>query len=154
MTLATALLGDRNAAEDVVHDVFAMLVSEVGRLGNGSNISSFLTTCVRNRALDVCRRRKHQARTGSTALLMFPDKKTSDPSEQSVGEERRQILMAAVQELPDGLRETVSLRIWGGLTFEEIGKIQRVTKAAAHNKYQQALAQMREVLACFEGGVK
>ena len=57
LTLATGITGDRHAADDVMHDVFATLLNETWRLGNGTDVMGFLVVSVRNGALDVLRRR-------------------------------------------------------------------------------------------------
>lgn len=55
-------------------------------------------------------------------------------------------LAKAVEKLPEHLREAVSLRIWGDLSFPEIGKITGVSENTAASRFRYALEQLREHL--------
>jgi RNA polymerase sigma-70 factor (ECF subfamily) len=59
----------------------------------------------------------------------------------------RACLAAAVQELPDDLREVVVLRIWGDLTFPAIAQLTGVPCATATSRYRYALEHLRGHLA-------
>ena len=50
VTLAAALLHDRNAAEDVVHDVFVSFIQMAGRFRLTGSLKGYLSTCVANNA--------------------------------------------------------------------------------------------------------
>lgn len=151
VTLAAALTGDRVASEDIVHDVFAMLTKERWRLRNGSNPSAFLTTCVRNKALDAVRLRKRRRLPDAADPNEWLDKKAQEPMLQAVEEEETQRLLAAVAALPEDLRDVVSLRIWGEMTFEDICRVQDVAASTAHSRYQAALEALRRILQDGEG---
>ena len=151
VTLAAALTGDRAASEDIVHDVFAMLTKERWRLRNGSNPSAFLTTCVRNKALDAVRLRKRRPPAHAADPHELLDSKARDPLLQAAGEEEAQRLLAAVLALPEELRDVVSLRIWGEMTFEDICRVQGVAASTAHSRYQAALEALKRILQDREG---
>jgi len=55
-------------------------------------------------------------------------------------------LAKAVRELPEHLREALTLRIWGGLSFPEIGAVTDVSENTAASRYRYALEQLRETL--------
>jgi RNA polymerase sigma-70 factor, ECF subfamily len=147
LILAAALTTDWASAEDVVHDAFATMIREHWRLGNGFNLEGFLIVCVRNRALDVCRseklRKPAQPHTDSEI-----DRRASDPGVRVAADEERELLLNAVRQLAPDLRDALSLRIWGGLSFEEIGQLQDIAKSSAHDRYRQAL---HEVRTAFQG---
>ena len=138
LTLAVALTGERHAAEDVVHDVFARLLRDTARLGNGHDTRGYLATCVRNRAVDVLRTRSRHARH---VERVGRDREThAPPAALCVAQdEESDRLLCAVAALPDPLRETLSLRIWGGMSFERIAELQGTVKSTAHARYAQAL---------------
>lgn len=81
--LATILLHDDAESKDVVHDVFAQLLSDTRSLREDT-AESFLLTCVRNRCLNVMRNRQIQERIGRLYLL---DLETSILSEPQLREE-------------------------------------------------------------------
>ena len=57
LTLATAFLGDANAAEDVLHDVFCKFIQSRERIKLKGNLKGYLGTCVANLARDKIRSR-------------------------------------------------------------------------------------------------
>lgn len=146
LTLGMAITGDRSCAEDVVHDVFTTLLKETWRLGSAADILPFLVVSVRNGALDLLRRRsrrqareiEHTERVGSPA---------ADPPGLSAQAEEMERVLQQVSRLPEELKETLSLRTWGGRTFDEIAELQKVTKSTAHARFNQALDQLRRGLA-------
>lgn len=56
------------------------------------------------------------------------------------------ILRDAVQNLPEKLREVLTLKIWGGLTFAEIGKLLSLSNNTAASRYRYALEQLQKKL--------
>ncbi len=143
LTLATALTGDRGAAEDVVHDVFASLIEQPRRVRGGRNLAAFLSVCARNRALDWLRARKRRATPQAVEAVPANNPGRDDPVERASRREEEEILLAMVGGLPQELREVLALRIWGGLGFREIADLRGVAKSTAHARYRQALRNMR-----------
>ena len=56
-------------------------------------------------------------------------------------------LRDAVRSLDDPLREAVTLRHVGGLTFEQLGEALGVSKSGAVQRYRQAVAKIQDFLA-------
>jgi RNA polymerase sigma-70 factor (ECF subfamily) len=54
--------------------------------------------------------------------------------------------LQAMERLDDDLRETLVAKIWGHLSFEEIGQTSGMSAATAFRRYQQALEQLRQRL--------
>jgi len=61
-------------------------------------------------------------------------------------DEDAEILRQAVKELKDKLREVITLKVWGGLTFAEIGKTLSISNNTAASRYRYALEQLQENL--------
>jgi RNA polymerase sigma-70 factor (ECF subfamily) len=66
-------------------------------------------------------------------------------ADQSQGLQHQEAI-EAVWNLPDEMREVITARIWGGLTFEEIGTICELSTATAARRYHEALTQLRHQL--------
>ena len=143
LTLAMGLTGERSLAEDVVHDVFASLIEEPGRLRDGKNILGFLAVCTRNRAYDLSRKRKRMEGHATGISASLRNGVDNDPVEQAALGEEQQALLGAVSRLSGDLREVVSLRVWGELTFEEIAGLQGTSKSTAHARYRGGLQKLR-----------
>ncbi len=53
---------------------------------------------------------------------------------------------AALESLSGQEREVVVARLWGGLTFNEIGRLTGTSDSTAHRRYEAALTSLREKL--------
>ncbi|MBO5601034.1 MAG: sigma-70 family RNA polymerase sigma factor [Prevotella sp.] len=56
---ATRLLKDKEAAEDIVQEVFVQLIQQGKPLDERKSISNYLTTILHNKIIDVFRKAKH-----------------------------------------------------------------------------------------------
>jgi RNA polymerase sigma-70 factor (ECF subfamily) len=104
------------------------------------NPAAWLFRAVRYRAINAGRsrrRRQHHeaaaARNRSLVLVAPPDEPL--PAEE---------VAAAIAGLPEDEREVVVARLWGELTFREIGQVTGTSESTAHRRYQEALARLRE----------
>ena len=55
-----------------------------------------------------------------------------------------QTAAAVLESLALEQREIVIARIWGGLSFEQIGRLVSVSDSAAHRRYEAALSALRQ----------
>ncbi|MDB4438274.1 sigma-70 family RNA polymerase sigma factor, partial [bacterium] len=60
--------------------------------------------------------------------------------------EEAELLRKEVKDLPDKLREVLTLKIWGGLTFAEIGELLNISHNTAASRYRYALEQLQKKL--------
>jgi len=60
--------------------------------------------------------------------------------------EEAAMLREEVENLPEKLREVLTLKIWGGLTFAEIGTLLTVSQNTAASRYRYALEQLQKKL--------
>lgn len=125
--------------EDVVQEAFL-------RLGDldcePENPGAWLFRVVRNLAFDASlaasRRRKHEARAAAESPAWFSPE-TSDRLDPSEAE-------AALRALPREEREVIVAHLWGGLTFEQIGRTIGASSSTAHRLYGRGLQTLRERL--------
>lgn len=61
-------------------------------------------------------------------------------------DEESDILREAVDSLGEKLREVVTLKIWGGLTFKEIAETMAISPNTAASRYRYALEQLERKL--------
>ncbi|MHC4647934.1 MAG: sigma-70 family RNA polymerase sigma factor, partial [Planctomycetota bacterium] len=123
MTLATALLYDKNAAEDVVQDVFVTLIKSPAKFRLTRSLKGYLIACVANSA----RNRNKAGRRHPTLELdeVAPAVSASESPDLSAifGEQLHQLARALVQ-LPYQQRETVLLHLYSDMKFKAIAKLQ------------------------------
>jgi len=58
----------------------------------------------------------------------------------------RSAVETSLQSLPLEAREIVVARIWGKLSFQQIGKLIGASSSTAHRRYESALKQIRDSL--------
>jgi RNA polymerase sigma-70 factor, ECF subfamily len=130
-------------AEDIVQEAFVRYWRHQRHLPGEP--MALMVTSIRRAALDLLRRdhrrvgREERAFTGereNIALFQLPLE----------GEERRAGIEDALRRLPPEQREVLVLKIWGELTFEEIGSELVVSPNTAASRYRYALAALRQEL--------
>ena len=145
LTLAANLLGDGDAAEDVVQDVFISFVQSVENFNLRGSLKSYLATCVANRARDCIRKRNRQRAVAvNDTEQMISD--ANEPVQLVINSEELQRLKLAMTELPYEQREAVVLHLNGDLKFRQIAKLQKVSIKTAQSRYRYGLAKLRSIL--------
>ncbi len=104
--------------------------------------AAWLYRVVRNEAFNQARRQGRRRRR--EAFVARPE---SQPLAGSpVGLVDAQEAAAALDELDEPLRAVIVARIWGGLTFEQLGEALDVSTATALRRYTEGLSRLRERL--------
>jgi len=136
---ARGFVTDASAAEDLVHGVFLSLLRTRPRIREAP--AAYLYRAVKNAALNVQRHRAREA--------PMPD---HEPwfTHSSGDREAALALQAALEELPAEQREAVVMRIWSGMTLEEVAVAMGVPLNTAASRYRYALEKLRERLKAHE----
>jgi len=145
LKLATVLLTDIHAAEDVVQDVFVHLAKTRQRLGLTGKLKSLLATAVVNRA--------RNARRDGKRLLERAERRANSnlanslgPEQWAILSERLQQLSEAMAQLPYEQREAVALHEGTGMTFPQIARLQRVSVNTVQGRCRYGLQKLRSLL--------
>jgi RNA polymerase sigma-70 factor (ECF subfamily) len=144
LTLATALLNDVNAAEDVVHDFFVSFAQSAEKLQLNGSFKWYLATCVMNRARDRLRVRQLQT-VGLDKTDSIPSD-ANEPESAAMCNEELQQLCVAMERLPYEQREVVLLHTKGGMKFRQIAILQSVSVKTAQSRYRIGLDKLRSLL--------
>lgn len=146
VTLAAALLMDKDLAEDVVHDVFIGFIRSQSRFRLTGSLKAYLSTCVANAARN---RNKAEGIRRHTPLDIVapPPAPEGDPGSLAIfGEESRR-LTRAMQQLPYEQREVLVLRVYSDMKFTAIAAQQGTSLYTAQGRYRYALEKMQKLLA-------
>lgn len=142
LTLAALMLGGRQAAEDVVHDVFVSFARQINRLRLTGSLKGYLLTSCANRARDLHRRDRSQDN-----LAAFPEVAVlRDPAEVAEVADEAARAISALARLPVEQREVVGLRIYGQFRFREIAEMLGISINTAQSRYRYALGALRKEL--------
>ncbi len=145
LLLAMALLNDRSAAEDVVHDVFVSFVRGLDGFRLTGNLRSFLLTCVANHARNFNKAERRRSR-GGTAAEEPVAPRDEGPLETIACNEQVERLSDAMAELPPAQREVVMLHLQGAMTFDAIAQAQEISANTAKSRYRYGLDKLRFLL--------
>ncbi|MGD0539258.1 MAG: sigma-70 family RNA polymerase sigma factor [Verrucomicrobiota bacterium] len=123
---------DRAAAEDVVHEAFEALL----RLPvPPAAPAHYLVRAFRNRALNHWRslwRRRAREREAEQWFEPVPDDSA-----------RAQAALSALGRLEPGQREVIVLKIWNGLTFDQIAEMLALSPNTVAGRYRYGLQRLR-----------
>jgi len=129
-------------AEDIVQDAFVRYWRRQRSLG-GEPIALLLTS-IRRAALDRVRREQRRDTREQRTADSVPEA-WFDPDPADI-DERTGRLESALRRLPDVQREVLALKIWGELTFEQIGHQLEISPHTAASRYRYALESLRQHL--------
>lgn len=136
-------VGVRADAEDVVQDGFVRFWRSRDR---ANDPAAYLYACVRASALDWARSSRRRSRRETVSALRHAPGDgdlLACPLEQ---DERRAALEAALARLPGPQREVLVMKVWGGLSFPQIGAALNLPPDTAASRYRYAIAKLREQL--------
>ena len=145
LSLAGNLLDDKAAAEDVVQDVFVSFVRSIENFRLTGSLKGYLATCVANRCRD-CRRRNNRRQTTAANEAQRGSLNAENPVQLVICSEELEKLSGALSELPDEQRETIVLRLHGGMRFRQIAKTQNVSTKTVQSRYRYGLDKLRSTL--------
>ncbi|MEM7785130.1 MAG: sigma-70 family RNA polymerase sigma factor [Planctomycetota bacterium] len=125
-------------SEDCVQESFVELATQTNR---PTNPIAWLYSVVRNRAINQSR--SDQRRKQREQQLAKPDWEASQVDHELQNVEQQSELVVALDSLSRQEREWVILRIWSGLTWDEIASITSTSSSSAQRNYASALKKMR-----------
>ncbi len=133
----------RNEGEtkDLLQGVFLKLARKPGLMDGVRNPRAFLIRLSHNLLLDGVRRRGTRQQNHDLLALECADlfALTEDPDES----EFRRALSLALGELPGEQRAVVHLKLWEGMTFEEISKVLSESPNTVASRYRYGLDKLR-----------
>jgi RNA polymerase sigma-70 factor (ECF subfamily) len=128
---------DGTAADDTVQEAFVSLAQQSVV---PDHVAAWLHRVVRNAAISAGRnqaRRKNREERASSGEAWF-----ASADDQLDARDAASMLA----EIDVEYREVVVARIWGGLTFDQIARLQGCSLTSAHRRYQDGLAKLHERL--------
>jgi RNA polymerase sigma-70 factor (ECF subfamily) len=149
LTVATSMLHDVYAAEDVLHDVFVAFASGVRSLDVRISLRRYLITCVVNKVRDRFRRKRPRLVEIDEAGPLRSA--TAGPDGRAAFNEDAARLAEAIAALPVEQRETIVLHLNAGLTFREISEMQGISLSTVQGRYRYGLDKLRTALTGDQG---
>ena len=144
ITVATALLNNTHAAEDVLHDFFVSFVKSADKVKLNGNLKAYLATCVAN----LARNRVKRGKLEPTALEQEDtiESAASGPVLLAIQKEETQMLNRAMSQLPYEQREVLVLHLQGDMKFTQIAKLRSTSVNTIRSRYRYGLEKLRSLL--------
>jgi RNA polymerase sigma-70 factor (ECF subfamily) len=128
--------GRAGSAEDMLQETFLRALQAADRLASATSPRAWLFGIARHVGLDAIRRGGRQR--------PLPQELSAPPA--AAGDRRLDQVRRAIECLPAEQRETLELRITGGLTYEEIAAALDVPIGTVRSRLHNALRRLREGL--------
>jgi len=129
---------------DLLQNIFVKLARDPDLLNRARDERAFLIRLAHNAAIDLMRRRGTQDKTRELFGIehVSPFAPTRDPDQHAF----RTALAEALAGLPADQRAVIHLKLWEGLTFEEIATTLGIPPNTAASRYRYGLDKLRERL--------
>jgi len=141
-SLALTITGCSGLAEDAVHDAFVRLCGM--QESPSGHLAAYVYAAVRNSAVDCCRRAQRDLKLAGTLFAERQNLGVANisPAADDVSAQLRQ----EIESLDAGTREIIVMKIYGELTFDEIGRVLDSPPATVATRYRRALLALEEKL--------
>ena len=141
-SLSLTITGCAGLAEDAVHEAFVRLCGM--QEPPSGRLTAYVFAAVRNAAVDCCRRAKRERTVAET---LFADAGTSGKSAaDEAKDELAARLRREIELLDESVREIMVMKIFGELTFDEIGSVLNTPAATVATRYRRTLMTLEERL--------
>jgi RNA polymerase sigma-70 factor (family 1) len=142
---ATGIVGDKEAAKDIVQEVFVELAEKQGTIDRIQNFQAFLFIAARNRCANYLRREKRL--TARNRLFM---ERLDDPDELAndrLDDEFLCALHQSMERLPGRSRQIVELYYIEEMRYKEIAEKLHISDRTVESTLRSALLKLRQSLA-------
>jgi RNA polymerase sigma-70 factor (ECF subfamily) len=153
--LVTRILKSADDVEDVVEETFWQAWRQANRFSTErGSVQTWLLTIARSRSLDRLRAMKRLreepiddgATKGASSSAAAAVASDADPSLDAELEERKQLVLAALAELPAEQREALELGYFGGLSQSEIAERTGQPLGTVKTRMRLAMLKLRDRL--------
>lgn len=147
--LATRILREPTAAEGVVQQVFLLVWQKAHMYEpQKGRVSTWLCTITRNLSIDVWRKGKRSTEliTDGDVEKIVDDSENTNPLSQYIENERRRLVIQALESIPKAQRMAVDLAYYGGLSHRQIAETLGEPLGTIKTRIQLGLYKLRQAL--------
>ncbi len=141
-----ARTGSIDLSEELTQETFYQAIKSINRYDGKSTISSWLCGIAKNLLYDHLRKKKREPVSAGSV----PGPVIASTEEIAQTQEEIRAVMKAIKDYPDPGGEILRLRLFGGLSFKQIGKIMNHTETWARVNYYRAKQTIVKELGIYE----
>lgn len=142
---AARWLADPDLALDVAQEVFVRALKGLKDYRGDGRFRTWLFSITLNLVRSVVRRRNRRGEVQLDLISQIPDLRTP-PDAKAARAEAFARAAAQLATLPEKQRGAVTLRIYEGLSFKEIGEVIGCSEGSARVNYHHGIQKLRETL--------
>lgn len=141
MRICRHYVKDESTAEDILHDAFIIIFTSIKSLKDNSKLEGWMITIVRNLAL----RFLQSTEKDDIPLYSLDIEPLSEEDEEEKNIEL-ELLLSAIESLPEGYREIFKLSVLDGLSHKEIGELLGINPHSSSSQLVRAKKMLRTIL--------
>ena len=132
---------DESTAEDILHDAFIIIFTSIKSLKDNSKLEGWMITIVRNLSLRYLQStEKDDIPLSSLGIELLEEE---DEEAKNI---ELELLLAAIESLPEGNREVFKLSVLDGLSHKEIGELLGINPHSSSSQLFRAKKMLRTIL--------
>ncbi|MCH1625636.1 RNA polymerase sigma factor [Ferdinandcohnia quinoae] len=139
----------REIAEDLTQEVFYEAIKGMNSFSQTSTIQTWLFAIAKNRLKKYFRSKKYKESLAD--LLSKEEQNTITPEEQLLKKEETTSLIKQINQLDEMSKEIVTLRIYGELSFKEIGILTEKSENYARITFHRAKLKLQKEMEGYHG---
>ena len=150
-------VGERHVAEDLFQETFVRVVKTLGTFRPEASLSTWIFTIARNLSLDwlkAKRRHREMALDAATSeekgrVIYFKDvmrSSSASPDDRAETTEDERRVTAALAQLTPIKREALVLRVYAGLQYSEIARIQGAPVGTVKFRIHEAVRDLTKLM--------
>lgn len=153
-SLAMRMLSNVEDAEEVTLDVYSQAWRSAKSFdASRGTVTAWLMTMTRTRALDKLRARASRQKNVEPMPLHFDAPSGDDsPEDQSATSQQRQIVMAALGQLPADQRRALEFAYFQGMSHSELAEALDEPLGTVKTRIRLGMIKLRELLTLAAGG--
>ncbi len=150
-------VGDESAAEDLFQETFVRVIRNAATYRPEASVSTWVFTIARNLCLDLLKSRKRHREVSIDAakpgeggdVIDFREAlraTTAGPEAVADGLDQQRKLRAAIGNIQGPKREALLLRVYAGLSYQEIAKVTGSPVGTAKFRVHEAVQELAALL--------
>jgi len=146
--LAYRMLNNAGEAEEAAQEAFIRAYTRLDSYNPEHKFSTWMLSITSNYCIDLIRKRRALLLSIDEPLPPHPalmSDNAKGPEAQVVMNEQQAMVQALLQELPEDYRQTVVLRYWYDLSYDEIAEMMDTTVSAIKSRLFRARRLLAEV---------
>jgi len=140
--LVFRIVGDRDAAEDIVQGVFSRVWAKRTELDWEDRITHYLYRSARNNAIDWLRKQRPKSELDEPMLDQLASEETADEDLREAMQLK--LVQEAMELLPSRCKEVFTLQKLSGMTYREIAEELDISVKTVENQMVKALSIIRD----------